>query len=118
MVAIDDSASMLCARGDSRHQFHRKKIDSGRRELPDRLWIAERVGEANDRLAAAQQRWIGGRRADLQNDVRRSKQFGSRDDHRALRAVGLVRKAGSSASSRFHRHFESRLHERREWPPE
>ena len=52
MVAIDDSASMLCARVMRGISSIESSVAPGGGDVADRLRRAERIGEADDRLPA------------------------------------------------------------------
>ena len=111
MVAIDDSASMLCARvmrGISSIDSIVTPAAAGARSAGRRT---ERIGEADHRLSGAERR-VRRRGAHLQDDIRGQEHFGARHDGGALCTIRVVRKAGGLARRLFDRDLQAGFEQR------
>ena len=82
MVAIDDSASMLCARVMRGISSIENAVTPRLRERADRVGRAERIGEADDDLSLAAAGRLRRHRADLENDVGGGEHASRRGDDR------------------------------------
>jgi hypothetical protein len=116
MLAMEESASMLCARVMRGHQFHGQQVDAASRERLGPVQGGQRLGEPDHRLAAAELRHvarsrfhIGARRADLKQHLGGLKNLGAARNAHAFFAVFGIRKTGRLSGARLDDDFGARF---------